>query len=88
MRNVPNIKSVLHDPKLRTGSPEAEKFGQFLDLADTPNPRYFPPVPIATLYTNQIQTASDSVSYGRETPQVALDGVQRRCTREMDKYRQ
>ncbi len=87
MRNVPNIKSVLHDPKLRTGSPEAVKFGQFLDLADTRNPRFFPPLPIASLYINQIQTASDSVAYGRETPQVALDGVQSRCTREMDKYR-
>lgn len=88
IHNVPDIVSVLRDPALRTGSPDAVKFGQFLDLADTSNPRYFPPMPIASLYTNQIQNASDSVSYGRLTPQAALAGVQRRCQHEMEKYRQ
>ncbi|MEP6754091.1 MAG: extracellular solute-binding protein, partial [Chthonomonadales bacterium] len=50
MNGVPNRRSALKASTLRTGSPRREKFGQFFDLAESPDVRFFPSIPVATLY--------------------------------------
>jgi multiple sugar transport system substrate-binding protein len=87
LHGIPNIRAELRDPALRTGAPWRPQFGRFMDLADSPRASYFPPMPVANLYLNQIATAVDEVCYGQRTPQAALASVRVRVQREMDTYR-
>ncbi len=87
LHGIPNIRAELHDPALRTGAPWRPAFGRFMDLADSPRATHFPPMPVATLYLNEIATAMDAVCYGQKTPAAALASVRVRVQREMDTYR-
>jgi len=87
LNNVPNTRDELHDPTLRAGAPWRHYYGRFLDLAESPTASYFPPMPVATLYQNQIGNAFDSVGYGKKQPADALRAVRVRVQQEMDKYR-
>jgi hypothetical protein len=87
MNGVPNIRPSLHDPSLREGEPWRPYFARFLDLADSPNATHFPPMPVATMYLNELTTALDGVRYGRRSPEEALRAVRLRVQRELDRYR-
>lgn len=84
MNNVPNQRAVLQAPELRTGPPFRKKYSEFLDLADSPNAGFFPALPVANLYMNQMSTAIDKVMFGEETPEKALRDVQQRVQKELD----
>lgn len=86
MNNVPNILSVLKAPELRHGAPYKREYSKYLDLADSPNGHEFPVLPVTSLYRNQLITAMDYVLYGRKTPQRALEAVQKRVQRELDRW--
>jgi multiple sugar transport system substrate-binding protein len=86
LHGVPNIRASLHDTSLRTGEDWRVQFGKFMDLSDSPNATHFPPMPVATLYLNEISSATDAVRYGRKTPEQAMADVQKRVQREMDRY--
>jgi multiple sugar transport system substrate-binding protein len=86
IHGVPNIRAALKDQSLRTGEPWRVQFGKFMDLSDSPNATHFPPMPVATLYLNEISNAVDSVRYGRKTPERAMQSVKNRVQREMDRY--
>jgi ABC-type glycerol-3-phosphate transport system substrate-binding protein len=86
MHGVPNIRASLRDRSLREGEPWRPYFGRFMDLADSPNATHFPPMPVATLYLNEITTALDAVRYGRRSPAAALASVRVRVQRELEKY--
>jgi multiple sugar transport system substrate-binding protein len=88
LHNVPNIRSVIHDPALSQGSPWRPYFGKFMVMADSQNAHYFPVLPIASLYVNQLGNAVDSVCYGHKNAQVALHTVTVRVERQMDQYSQ
>lgn len=88
MHGVPNIRSALSDPTLRTGEPWRSAFGVFMDLSDSPNATHFPPMPSARLYAQELNNARDSVLYGTRTPQQALEAARVRVQRDMDHYRQ
>lgn len=86
MHGVPNIRVSLHDASLRTGEPWRVQFAKFMDLSDSPNATHFPPMPVATLYLNEIVNAADAVRYGRKTPEQAMATVQLKMQHEMDRY--
>jgi multiple sugar transport system substrate-binding protein len=87
LRNgVPNRRSVLNDPVLRTGEPYKVKYGVFLDLADGPNAGAFPNLPVANLYNSELLTARDLALSGEKTPALALRDVRIRVQRELDRY--
>jgi len=86
LHGIPNIRTELKDPALRTGEAWRPAYGQFMDLADSPNATHFPSLPVATLYLNQIATAIDSTCYNHRTPQAALSAVRQRVQKEMDSY--
>lgn len=87
INNVPNRRSTLKSPQLRTGLDYKRKFSIFLDLADSPNSGYFPVLPVANLYGTELITARDLVLNGQKTPAQALDDVRVRVQRELDRYR-
>lgn len=87
MNGVPNIRASLKEPTLRHDEPWRPTYARFMDLADSPNATHFPPMPVASLYINEITNAADAVRYGRTSPEAALAGVRERVQREMDKYR-
>ena len=87
LHGIPNLRASLRDPALRTGEPWRQGYGQFMDLSDSPNAAHFPPMPVANLYQNELNTAVDSVCYGHRSPSEALSAVQVRVQREMDEYR-
>ncbi|HXG24920.1 MAG TPA: ABC transporter substrate-binding protein [Chthonomonadales bacterium] len=87
MNNVPNQRSALRLPELRRGAPYKEKFGVYLDLADSPNGGHFPALPVANLYNSELNTALSLVLDGQKTPQQALRDVRIRVQRELDRYR-
>jgi multiple sugar transport system substrate-binding protein len=86
MNNVPNTRSALHSPRLRTGAPYRFQYGKFLDLADSPNAGSFPALPVANLYSAELQNARDYALAGTKTPQQALHDVRVRVQRELDRY--
>ena len=86
--NLPNRRSALKAPELRTGEPYKEKFGIFLDLADNPNAAAFPALPVANLYNSELGTARDLALSGDKNPAQALRDVRIRVQRELDRYRQ
>ena len=86
LHGIPNLRASLHDPALRTGEPWRPSFGRFMDLSDSPNAAHFPPMPVATLYQNELANAMDAVCYGRRTPPEALARVRVRVQHELDGY--
>ncbi len=84
--NVPNQRSALKSPALRTGAPYKEKFGIFLDLSDSPNAAAFPALPVSNLYNAELFTARDLALSGDKTPADALRDVRVRVQRELDRY--
>ena len=84
MNNVPNIRSVLHDPRLRASPPFRRKYAVFLDLADSPNAGYFPALSVTSRYINLMSVATDKVLFGEVTPAQALAEVRERVQRELD----
>ncbi|MGI4787504.1 MAG: ABC transporter substrate-binding protein [Janthinobacterium lividum] len=86
LHGIPNIRASLRDPALRTGEPWRPRYGQFMDLADSPNATFFPPMPVATLYQGELINAVDSVCYGHRSPSEALKAVQARVQREVSEY--
>ena len=84
MNNVPNMRTVLHDPQLRTGPPFRKRYAVFLDLADSPNAGYFPALPVASRYINEMSTAIDRVLFGEKMPAQALAEVRARVQKELD----
>jgi len=87
MNNVPNRRSALKAEELRTGELYKERFGVFLDLADSPNAGHFPPLPVANLYNAEMGNANESIMEGAKTPEQAFGDVYRRVQRELDRYR-
>ncbi len=87
MRGVPNVRAALSDPTLRTGAPWKERFGTFMDLSAGRNARFFPPMPVANLYLNELTAAFDAVRYGRKEPEAALADCRVRVQAELDRYR-
>lgn len=84
MNNVPNIRAALHVPALREGTAFRRQYGIFCDLADSPNAAYFPAMPAASLYMNQLSNAVDKVLYGEMQPSLALAEVRERVQKEQD----
>lgn len=87
IHGVPNQRASLKDPALRTGAKWRENFGKFMDLSDSPNAQFFPPMPVANLYLVEVANAFDSVRYGQKSPEAALGAVRERVQRELDRYR-
>jgi multiple sugar transport system substrate-binding protein len=87
MNNVPNRKSSLHSPVLRTGAPYKAQYSKFLDLAETPNGANFPTIPAANLYYTQMYDMLDTVLAGQKTPEQALRDVRVKVQKELDKYK-
>lgn len=87
MHGVPNILAARRERSLREGEPWKRAFAVFMDVANSPNARHFPPTPITGLYQYEIYNAADFVRYGTKTPEQALRDVQRRVTREMLRWK-
>jgi ABC-type glycerol-3-phosphate transport system substrate-binding protein len=87
MNNVPNSRSALKSPALRTGDDHKVKFGKFLDLADTPNSGNFPALPVSGLYNAELAAARDLILNGEKKPAQALRDVRIRVQRELDRYK-
>jgi len=83
MHGVPNILEARKERSLREGEPWKRAFAVFMDVANSPNARHFPPTPITGLYQYEIYNAADFVRYGTKTPAQALRDVQKRVYREM-----
>ncbi|MFN7017770.1 MAG: ABC transporter substrate-binding protein [Fimbriimonadales bacterium] len=90
MHGIPNIRRVLKHPQLRTvRSPDEvwkRGYSKFLDLVDSPNARFFPSTPIATLYLHELYTAQDYLISGNKTPEQALHDVQQRVAAEYRRW--
>jgi multiple sugar transport system substrate-binding protein len=86
MNNVPNMRRLLKSRRLREGADFKRKFSVFLDLADSPNGRHFPALPISGLYNNEMATARDLALAGEKSPVQALRDVRVRVQRELDRY--
>lgn len=90
MHGIPNIRKVLQSRELRyPRSPEEEwkrGYSKFLDLVDSPNATFFPTIPVATLYLNELATAQDFITSGNKTPEQALEDVQLRVSAEMRRW--
>lgn len=90
MHGIPNIRRVLKNPTLRTPRSPTEiwkrGYAKFLDLVDSPNARFFPITPVATLYLHELETARDFIISGNKTPEQALRDVQRRVSAEMKRW--
>jgi multiple sugar transport system substrate-binding protein len=85
MNNVPNMRSALQAPALRTGPPFRKNYSVFLDLATSPNGNAFPIISVTSYYQNQMSNAIDKVLYGEKTPAQALADVRLRVQKEMDR---
>ena len=84
MNNVPNMRTALHAPALRTGAPFRAQYGKFCDLADSPNAAYFPAMPAASLYMSQLTNAGNKALYGELSPALALARARARTQKEQD----
>jgi multiple sugar transport system substrate-binding protein len=84
MYNVPNTRAAIKSPVLRTGQPFRTRYALYLDMADDPRAGYFPVTPVASLYMNELSTASDQVLFGDKTPQQALTEVCVRVQKELE----
>ena len=84
MYNVPNTRAAIQSPVLRTGQPFRTRYALFLDMAADPRAGYFPVTPVASLYMNQLSTATDTVLFGDKTPQRVLAEVRERVQRELE----
>jgi len=87
MHGVPNVKSVLHTPSLRTGAPWRVQFGKYMDLAASPTAGHFPVLPVASLYSTSLGDAVDFILEGSKPIRRALADVRVRVQRELDRYR-
>jgi ABC-type glycerol-3-phosphate transport system substrate-binding protein len=90
MHGIPNIRRVLKNPQLRTvrhpGEIWKRGYARFLDLVDSPNARFFPTTPVATLYLHELYTAQDFLISGNKTPEQALRDVQQRVAAEYKRW--
>jgi multiple sugar transport system substrate-binding protein len=90
MHGLPNIRKVLQSPRLRQPHSAEEEwkrgYSKFLDLVDSPNATFFPTIPVATMYLNELATAQDFITSGNKTPEQALEDVQRRVSAEMKRW--
>lgn len=90
MHGIPNIRRVLKNPRLRAVRTAGELwkrgYAKFLDLVDSPNARFFPTTPVATLYLHELATAQDFIISGNKTPEQALRDVQQRVSAEMRRW--
>jgi multiple sugar transport system substrate-binding protein len=86
MHGVPDIKAVLNDPVLVTGSRHNEAFGVVCKIAGNPKARFFPATPVNIMYMAELITAAQLASRGAKTPEQALRDVQQRVQRELDTY--
>jgi multiple sugar transport system substrate-binding protein len=86
MHGVPDIKAVLNDPVLVTGSRHNEAFGEVCRIAGDPNARFFPATPVNIMYMTELVTAAQLASRDAKTPEQALRAVQQRVQRELDTY--
>jgi len=86
MHGVPDIKAVLNDPVLVTGSRHNEAFGVVCKIAGNPKARFFPATPVNIMYMAELITAAQLASRGAKTPERALQDVQKRVQKELDTY--
>lgn len=90
MHGIPNIRRVLQNPRLRQPQSREETwkrgYAKFLDLVDSPNARFFPITPVATLYLHELSTAQDFITSGNKSPEQALQDVQRRVSAELKRW--
>ncbi len=86
MHGVPNRRSALPDPRLRSGEKWREQFAVFLDISENAEGGYFPTLPVAGLYQNLMIDTLDFVLEGSKEPAAALREVGRRVQRELDRY--
>lgn len=84
MNNVPNMRSALHAPELRTGTLFRKQYGKFCDLADSPNAFSFPVTPVASMLMKELGNAADRTLYREETPEQALNRAQERVQKELN----
>jgi multiple sugar transport system substrate-binding protein len=86
MHGVPDLKAVLNDPVLVTGSRHNEAFGVVCNIASNPKARFFPATPVNIMYMSELISAAQVASRKGKTPQQALTAVQQRVQRELDTY--
>ncbi|MFQ3611023.1 MAG: extracellular solute-binding protein, partial [Fimbriimonadales bacterium] len=90
MHGIPNIRKVLKNPRLRIPQSPNEVwkrgYAKFLDFVDSPNARFFPITPVATLYLHELSTAQEFIISGNKTPEQALRDVQQRVASEMRRW--
>lgn len=86
MHGVPNQRSALKAPQLRTGKPYRAMFARYMDLAESPNGKHFPTLPVANLYHTQLVDAWDFVLEGRKTSEQALRDVRIRVQRDLERF--
>jgi multiple sugar transport system substrate-binding protein len=79
--NIPQLKSVLQgystDPKVQV----------FVDLSNSPNATAWAPLPVTSVYYDELSNAVSSVFAGQAEPQPALDAVQQKVSAELDKIK-
>lgn len=85
MNNVPNQRTALTHPQLRTGTVFRRKASVYFELADSPNAGNHPVLPVTNLYINQLSTAIDRVMYGERAATEALAEVRVRVQKELDR---
>jgi len=86
MRGVPNYRPALRDPALTSGDRWNEAFGVVCRVANHPNARFFPALPVNLLYMNELDSAAQYAARGTKTPARALADVQRRVQKELESY--
>ena len=86
MRGVPNYRPVLSDPSLTQGDRWSRAFGVVCQIANHPNARFFPALPVNLLYMNELDNAAQYGARGRKTPYQALADVEQRVQQELEKY--
>ncbi|UCH33598.1 MAG: ABC transporter substrate-binding protein [Armatimonadota bacterium] len=86
MHGVPNMKPVLNDPVLVTGSRHNEAFGVVCNIGGHPNARFFPATPVNIMYMTELVTAAQLAARGARTAENALRDVQRRVQKELNTY--
>jgi multiple sugar transport system substrate-binding protein len=86
MHGIPNRKSVISEPSLRTGEPWRVQYGKFMDYATGQYSSHFPVMPIANLYNTSMFDSVDMVTTGQKTAKQAMEDVKVRVQRELDRY--
>jgi multiple sugar transport system substrate-binding protein len=88
MNNLPTVRSLVHSPKLTTGSPSKRTLGFILShiASNQSNARYFPALPVTKLYRDTLDFAVEMAELHRKTPEQALGDAQKKVQRELDRY--